>query len=126
MVWSGRTILEIDPEHKNKKIGFHPKSQRKLLMILCVFDDSHTYMQKELLCAPRGRLRRFRLASIAISVPASEIASQFWSMRLSYVFDSANIFIYFICTIYFIYSTYSNHQIYINGSRYQRLPNFPN
>ena len=34
------STLEIDSGHKNKKIGFYPKSLRPFLQILCVVDDS--------------------------------------------------------------------------------------
>ena len=33
----------MDSGHKDKKIGFHPKSLRPFLRILYVVDDSHIY-----------------------------------------------------------------------------------
>ena len=57
--------LEIDSGHRNKKVGFYPKFVKALMRILCVFDDSHVYMEKELLVrsartlsAPSVRLAR--------------------------------------------------------------------
>ena len=40
------STLEINSGHKNKKIGFYPKSLRPFLKILCVVHDSK-YMHKE-------------------------------------------------------------------------------
>ena len=44
MVGPGRVVLEMDSEHKNKTIGFHPKSLRPFLRILCIVDDPHIRM----------------------------------------------------------------------------------
>ena len=43
------STLEMDLRHKNKKIGFYPKSLRKILRILFVVDDSQICMQNEFL-----------------------------------------------------------------------------
>ena len=42
--WPGWVIFKMDSEHKNKKIGFYPKSIRSFLRVLCVVDDSHIRM----------------------------------------------------------------------------------
>ena len=38
--------LELDSAHKNTKIGFYPKSLRPFIIILCVDNYSHMYMQE--------------------------------------------------------------------------------
>ena len=47
---------EVDSGHKNKKIGFYPKSLRPFLRILFVVDDSK-YARRISSCAP-GDLAR--------------------------------------------------------------------
>ena len=51
MVGLGRagSTLEMDSVYENKKIGSHSKSLRRFFGMLCVVDDPHIYMQKELL-----------------------------------------------------------------------------
>ena len=62
------SIFEIDSEYKNRNIGFHPKSLRSFLRILCVLTIMHYEgMHYELSCAPRGILRHPRFASLAIT-----------------------------------------------------------
>ena len=51
-----RTI-EIDSRHKNKKIGFYPKSLRLFLRILCVEEDSIHACKRNFSSAP-GDLAR--------------------------------------------------------------------
>ena len=47
------------PRHKNKNIGFYPKSLRPVLRILCVVDDSIYAHRRNFSCAP-GDLARKR------------------------------------------------------------------
>ena len=51
---SKHKTLEMDSGHKNKKITFYQRSLRPLSRISCVLDDSHMYMQKELLVRSTG------------------------------------------------------------------------
>ena len=43
------STLEMDSRHKDKEVGFYSKFFRPFLRFLCIVDDFHTYMQKELL-----------------------------------------------------------------------------
>ena len=51
---------EMDSGHKNKKIGFYPKSLRPFLRILCVVDDSMYPRRRNFSCTP-GDLARNEL-----------------------------------------------------------------
>ena len=51
------STLEIDSGHKNKKIGYYPKSIRPFLRILYVVDDSIYARRRNFSCAP-GDLAR--------------------------------------------------------------------
>ena len=50
--------LKMDSGHKNKNIGFYPKSLRPFLRILCVVDDSIYACWRNFSSALRGCLRQ--------------------------------------------------------------------
>ena len=62
MIGSGQLYKWIQ-DQKIKKIDLFPKSLRPFLRILCSVDDSHAYMQKELLVRS-ARMPALRFASL--------------------------------------------------------------